>query len=112
MSSNCSQNGRLSLIPAMASMRTGALRSATVLGRRDHDGRRPVHGHVAVEQADRGGDHPGLHVVVHRQRRAVHGIGIEAGVGPLRHRDPRQLLAPDAIVVHVASRERGDLAYR
>ena len=69
-----------------------------------------VDGHVAVEQADRRRDHARAEVVVDGQRLAVHRVGVERGVGALRHRDPRELLAGHAEVVQVARRVRRDLA--
>ena len=75
---------------------------------RDDHCDRHVDRYIAVVEAQRIGDHPCRQVVVHRERIAVDRIGVEAGVAALHDRDPRQLFARDAVLVHVSLRVRRD----
>ena len=70
------------------------LQVARPVGRRQHDGDRPLHRDVAIEEAERIRHHPRVQVVLARQLRAVEiGVRIVLRVAALRHRQCRHLLA-------------------
>ena len=64
--------------------------------------------YVAVEQAQRRRDHPGVEVVVHRHRVAVDRVRVDARVLAGVERDLRQLLARRAELVEVPLGEHRD----
>src|SRR5690606_38986130 len=71
------------------------------VGGADHHGGAPVDGDVAVEQAQRVGDHPGGEVVVEGDRLAQHGGLVAGGVGAIVDRDAGQILPAGAEQFHV-----------
>ncbi|MCY1431207.1 hypothetical protein D9M71_471700 [compost metagenome] len=57
--------------------------------------------HVAVEHAQRRGNHPRSHVVVHAHRRAIQRLGIEHGILTTRQGDLCQLFRTGAVFMEV-----------
>ncbi len=60
--------------------------------------------HVAVEHAQRRGNHPRLHVVVQRHGGAVDGLGVAHGVLSAGQRDLRELFGSGAVFVEMTLR--------
>jgi hypothetical protein len=67
----------------------------------EHERRGAVDGQVAVQQAQRRGDHPRTEIVVERQRVAQRRQRIALGVASLGDRDGAELLACGAELVEV-----------
>jgi hypothetical protein len=116
----CARRGHLGerglLIPRVAAAergpdgvdiyRAGAQVGGAVRGRDDDRGR-PVHGNIAVEQAQRPGDHPRGEVFIQGKRIAVDGKGIQRGMAAAGQWDLPELRAGGAELVEVAGGQHG-----
>src|SRR5439155_9038703 len=83
------------------------------VGRDDHGRERTVGLEAVVVQTQGLGDPAGIHVVVARELLAVHrGVRVVVGVLPEGDRYVREVVARRAVLVHVPTRQHGDLVDR